>query len=259
MRACLTPPPPPHPPAPPQVMFARHRASLTPPLSPGPAAGDARPPTAGALRRALASSDAPRVLVVSDAVEFTGAEGWWEAIRLFELFPEVAVVSGYLLDRSGRVVDGAPLVFPEGRVVVPQAGRPADDPGPFAIALKPHCVAGVPTDLFMAERTLLRAVVDALPDDAPLAGLGLRLGLAALANGRRVAFSPLIRANVVGARVDDTPAGALQAALAEALAAGGREAVCGRVLSAAGFIEDVAVGPAGRCERPTSRSGRDGT
>ena len=48
-------------------------------------------------------------------------------------------------------------------------------------------------------------------------------------------------------------------ALAEVLAAGGREAVCGRVLSAAGFIEDVAVGPAGRCEGPTSRSGRDGT
>jgi hypothetical protein len=213
----------------------------------------------GALRRALEASSAPRVLVVSEAVEFAGADGWWEAVRLFELFPEVAAVSGYLLDRSGRVVGGAPLVFPNGRVVVPQAGRPADDPGPFAIALKPHCVAGVPTDLFMAERRLLHTVVDALPDEAPLAGLGLRLGLAALADGRRVAFSPLIRATVLGARLDDGPAGALQAALDQALDAGGRGALCGRVLSAAGFLDDAAVGPGARCERPTSRSGRDGT
>lgn len=195
--------------------------------------------TAGALREALAAGTAPRVALVSSAVETEGVEWWWEAVRLLELHPDVAAVGGAVLDRAGRIVCAAPVVDSAGRWIVPQAGRPANDPGPFAIALKPHCVAGVPTDLFVAERPLLADVLGALPADAPLSGLGARLGLAALSRGRRVVFSPLIRATLCGPSLDEAPAGAADAAVCAALDAGGRAALAGRVLSAAGFLVDA--------------------
>ena len=116
----------------------------------------------------------------------------------------------------------------------PQFGKKAADPGPFALALKPHCASAVPTDFLFSETALMRSVLRALPENAGLAGLGIKLSAAARSADRVTAFSPLITARIKGPLIDGAP-GAL-AKLAEATltsyeVAGASSSICG----AAGF------------------------
>ena len=151
-------------------------------------------PSLAVLRQALAGVAAPHVLLLGPGVRPTGADAWWEAIKLVELHPEVAVVGGVLTDAGGRILRGAEVLDDGGQLLCPQRGQRTDNPGPFALWLKPQCVDAVATDFCLVETALLRDVLAALPESAGLGGLGVRLAAAARAAGRLVAWSPLVRA-----------------------------------------------------------------
>lgn len=150
--------------------------------------------TTGVLARDLQAVREPHTLLLGEGVEPDGQGWWWEAVKLFELHPEVALVAGLLTDREGSVLRGLEVLDEAGGICAPQQGARADNPGPFALWLKPQCVDGAATAFCMAETALLRRTLEGLPAETPLAGLGWRLAAQCRAEGRLTAWSPLIRA-----------------------------------------------------------------
>lgn len=163
------------------------------------------PPTIEPLKAALATIVEPLSLVRSVSIT-TDGDGWfWEGVKLFELHGEVKLVHGLVLDKNQMVQRGGEVFLWDGRLVCPQRGKLATDAGAFALALKPHCTASVPTDFFMADTRFLRDTLDRLPDDTPLAGLGIRLSATARASGFLTAFSPLIVGHATSTLFDGAP------------------------------------------------------
>ena len=64
---------------------------------------------------------------------------YWEALRLFELHPTIGCVSGRVIGKDGLITDAC-WINDDGRLVNPWLQRAAEDPGPYALALKPHLV-----------------------------------------------------------------------------------------------------------------------
>jgi glycosyltransferase involved in cell wall biosynthesis len=149
------------------------------------------PSWAHAIRQQLDDLTESIVVVASDAIDLLH-DGWnWEALKLMELHPDVAVVSGRLVDPAGRVVAGAEVSDPDGgRLLHPLRGLSITDPGPYAFALKPHRVSAVTTSLFVADRLALRVALDSGATD------GVSLAAALEHAGRAVAYTPLLAGRI---------------------------------------------------------------
>lgn len=163
------------------------------------------PQTIAPLKAALATIIEPLSIVRSASITPVGDSWFWEAVKLFELHGNVRLVHGLVLDQNQMVQRGGEVFLRDGRLVCPQRGKLATDAGAFALALKPHCTASVPTDFFMADTHFLRETLDSLPDDTPLAGLGIRLSATARASGFLTAFSPLIVGRATSTLFDGAP------------------------------------------------------
>jgi hypothetical protein len=107
-------------------------------------------------------------------------------MRLWEMHADVAVIGGRVLDSAGSVVAScATLDAPS------YAGLRRDDPGPFAMALKPQTATRVPGAYFFCRTELLRAALSAGGDGTDLAE---RVAGLARDRGLRMAYSPLVEA-----------------------------------------------------------------
>jgi hypothetical protein len=135
-----------------------------------------------------------RTVVVSARVRPEGDVWPWEALGLFRLHPDAALVSGRILDDQRRVAAGGEVFGFGGILGCPDRGRPADDPGYFGLALKQKSVSAVHPGFFVADTTFLRQALDWLPAQATPGFLGAWLGAFAAGQGRRVAYSPLVSA-----------------------------------------------------------------
>ncbi len=154
------------------------------------------------LRAVARSIETPRTLILSDRVHPDREDWAWDAIKLLELHPELALVGGRIYDDTDRLIAGGTILDAEGRRITPDLGRAGTDPGPWAISLKPHCVASAPTDLLFVDTAFLVRALDRLPDDLRMRGLGLALSACALAEGRRVATGTLTRARALAPLVE---------------------------------------------------------
>ncbi|MBV9118611.1 MAG: glycosyltransferase, partial [Acetobacteraceae bacterium] len=126
------------------------------------------------------------VAVLTDACAPLGDGGCWEAMRLWEMHADVAVIGGRVLDSAGGIVAScATLDAPS------YAGLRRDDPGPFAMALKPQTATRVPGAYFFCRTELLRAALSAGGDGTDLAE---RVAGLARDRGLRMAYSPLVEA-----------------------------------------------------------------
>jgi hypothetical protein len=150
----------------------------------------------------LRQIDTPHVLICSSGIRPVGEYWAWEAIKLFEMHREVCLASGRLFDRRDIIVAGGASYDDAGQLINPDLGRKITDSGHMALALKPQCVAAVPTDFFFAERNFLKSGLNLLPDNTVVGELGVWLGALALEQSRRVAMSPLIQARVVDQPID---------------------------------------------------------
>jgi glycosyltransferase involved in cell wall biosynthesis len=162
-------------------------------------------PLAAALERTTESL----VLLLGPGVTLDGWDGVWDAIRHLELVPEAMAVGGPLILHrndiqvvqemngraacAGKVLFGAPVTLPCGILVDPLAGSPDLDPGPFSLALKPHCVSVLAVDLMLARTGFLRRVVASMSPDQPARTLGVEAGKQAEAAGERLVFAPALR------------------------------------------------------------------
>ena len=117
-----------------------------------------------------------------------------EAMGLFELFPDTAMVGGRL-HQNGRIVDaGAYFGFGRG-CDAPDRGRPLEDPGYYAQAWKPHSVSAVAFDhCVLDSHFAANALATLVPSGASLDQLGAWLGAAARRQERRVIYTPFLSA-----------------------------------------------------------------
>ena len=122
-------------------------------------AGDA---FAASLDSAVADLPDDAIILLA-AANITGiaAAGVWDAVKLFELHPSVEVVGGRVLDPSRVVIEAGRVCIDQGAWVDPFAGRLAADPGPFALALKPHRIDRPAAGLMAVRVSLLRDLIAA--------------------------------------------------------------------------------------------------
>jgi glycosyltransferase involved in cell wall biosynthesis len=117
-----------------------------------------------------------------------------EAMGLFELFPDTAMVGGRL-HQNGRIIHaGAYFGFGLG-CDAPDRGRPLQDPGYFAQAWKPHSVSAVALDHCVLDSGFAaNALATLVPSGVSLDQLGDWLGAAARRQRRRVIYTPFLSA-----------------------------------------------------------------
>lgn len=161
------------------------------------------------LRQAVAQIDSEWTAVFTPEAVPQGADWLWEAVGVGELVPQVGFIAGRLVDGRNVVRGGGELWGAGDPCGCPDRGHPAQDPGPYAISLEPHCVSAVDPRFFVARTTLLATALSDLPDDASFGFLGVWLGRWAERNGVRTACSPLVTARCPR-RLDATPSADLR-------------------------------------------------
>lgn len=149
------------------------------------------------LRAGLAAAT-DLVGFVSHDVELDWSAVLIEASRLFELHEDLAAVGGRLIGDDGYISESCFVSMTDGRLLSPQVGLPAGDPGPFALALKPHSVAVPSPRLAFFSRKFLEDNRDAMTACVTGEEFILLASRLASAQGRRVAFSPLVSARIRG-------------------------------------------------------------
>jgi glycosyltransferase involved in cell wall biosynthesis len=130
------------------------------------------------------------VLLLGPHIDLKDWSGVWDAIKHLELVPSVMAVGGVITDRTDRILFGAPVLLPDGRLHDPLAGKQRLEPGPFSLALKPHCVGALCIDMVLSRRSFLSDALAAMPRYMPLSSLGVWLGSYAEGLGCRVAYDP---------------------------------------------------------------------
>jgi Glycosyl transferase family 2 len=149
---------------------------------------------ASALREAVRRTTSAYVTVCSDAVTAMRPDALWEALKLFELCRDTALVCARTTDAGGVVVQGAAVFGKNGLPLLLDRGKRANDAGPYALLLKAHTAGFVHIDFFVASGEFLRRAV--LPAAASLAASGMWLGARAAQEQARVAYSPLVAVQV---------------------------------------------------------------
>lgn len=116
----------------------------------------------------------------------------WEALGLFELFPDTVMVGGRISNPAGLVVDGPRCFGFGGLCGCPDAGRTLRDPGYFGQMWKQRSVGAISSSLAVLRATDLVRILEQLPLEATIENLGCWVGALALRENRRVIYSPFL-------------------------------------------------------------------
>jgi glycosyltransferase involved in cell wall biosynthesis len=148
-------------------------------------------------RDALIAPGPEYVIVLDASVEPLSPEALWEAVKLFELHPNVVLVGGRIVNGKDEVVSSG-WVLDRWKALAPAYdGMPRDDPGSWALALKAQSIASPAEGVFMIRSSFLREEAALLPPDLRWEELAPWLAGRAFASGRKVAYSPVIECRVV--------------------------------------------------------------
>lgn len=120
----------------------------------------------------------PLVLAVDGSVREVDEAGLFDAMRIFEMHPEIDLCVGRIVGPSGRVLESGSA----GGV-----GAMATDPGPMAMHFKPHMTVLVPSMCFVVRRAALMG-----DEDAKTAAGRFERALAA--GDMKCAYTPLLLA-----------------------------------------------------------------
>ncbi|WP_426315139.1 glycosyltransferase [Methylobacterium fujisawaense] len=156
----------------------------------------------GSWREALDPIDDATIVAVigSGVVETGGDVATREIAKMFEVFEDAAVVTGPVVHNgvirsAGLAMDG------RGALVDFLSGRPSRDPGSYALTLKPLSIAVPVDDWFFARANFLKACLATLPDQTPNEEIALWIGACALAQHRRIIYTPLVTAETAQPRL----------------------------------------------------------
>jgi hypothetical protein len=121
--------------------------------------------------------------------------GWiWEAVGLFELYPDTVMVGGAVRTSKG-IITAAGRYFGFGGVCgSPHQGSLFRDPGYFGQLWKQRSVSAVCSQFSVVKPRFLLDVFDAAPSGASLPFLGVWAGAHAARTGTRVIYTPFLSA-----------------------------------------------------------------
>jgi glycosyltransferase involved in cell wall biosynthesis len=147
------------------------------------------------LSDAVQASDAALVHIIWDGVTPDDEEWRWDAAGLLEMFGDAVMVGGTL--HADEKVIGGPGVFGFGNgFECPDRGRALNDPGYSAIMWKARSVSCVSGGHCVVTRSfLLESLLVLLAEGSGVNLLGPWLGALAQKTGKRVLFSPFMRAS----------------------------------------------------------------
>jgi O-antigen biosynthesis protein len=152
---------------------------------------------AAAARLARLARDirAAHAMMLGEALRPEPERAAWEAMRLFEMHPDVAAAAGRIIGSDGKVAAyGAAPGFADGAVAL-AVGAGRNDPGPYAMALKPQTATRLAGEYLFCRTGLLREAAARLAEeDVPLDRIAACLTSLIAERGLRIAYSPLIEA-----------------------------------------------------------------
>ena len=136
------------------------------------------------------------LLLLAPYVHLPDQASTYEAIRLFEMHPEVDAVGGRLINLNGNVLEVAHSQFRDSDdLAINWVGLNENEPHRFALALKPQVVTGVPSSFFYIRRRRLVLLAEQ-NDLLSLRQIAEAVESAGKAEGFLCAYSPLIRAGL---------------------------------------------------------------
>jgi glycosyltransferase involved in cell wall biosynthesis len=155
-------------------------------------AADARLNSLAELIAGGAPSENDLVCLLADGLEVDRSDWLWEAVGLFERYPDAAMIGGRVRD-SACVTTAAGYVFGfGGGCQCPDRGRPALDPGFFTQMLKQRSVSAVSSQFAVIRAGFLFKVARDSPADASVSMLGAWAGAYAQRTAKRVIYSPYL-------------------------------------------------------------------
>lgn len=132
------------------------------------------------------------VHLLGEEVRVDGTEWPWEALGLFELYPNAAMIGGCIRTGKGVVLSAGRYFGFSGVCGCPYKGRRSSDAGYFAQMWKQRSVSAVSTQFSVIRADFLLDLLDTAPAAASLAFLGAWAGARALRTGARVVYTPFL-------------------------------------------------------------------
>jgi glycosyltransferase involved in cell wall biosynthesis len=127
-----------------------------------------------------------------EGLEIDNADWGWEALGVFELFPDSVMIGGLIRNEAGEILEAGLQLGYGGACGSPDQGRKRTDPGYFGQAWKQRSVSAVSVQCAVVKPTFLLQALQQLPAGASLPLLGAWLGAFAFRKGARVVYSPFL-------------------------------------------------------------------
>lgn len=146
------------------------------------------------LAQSLTTIGSELVWILDGNLIVCGSDSVWQTAKWFELVPDVAAVCGRRVDLRGRVTGGADVLtgIDDLSVVSPIAGRAIEDPGPFALALKPQTIEVIDFGCVLARRVVLLEALNSVVAASPPAEARIEVSRKLVEFGGRIMYDPLL-------------------------------------------------------------------
>ncbi len=142
------------------------------------------------------ASDAARrdglLFFLHEELEIETADWGWEALGLFELFPQTVMVGGLIRNKAGEILEAGLQLGYRGACGCPDRGREPADPGYFGQAWKQRSVGAVSLQCAAVKAAFLLEMLQQLLSGASIPFLGAWMGAYALRKGARIAYTPFL-------------------------------------------------------------------
>lgn len=148
------------------------------------------------LQQIVSNLDAGLTLVYHSQVQPLGDYWPWETLCLKDFHSDIVLFSGRVINYQNNILAGGEI-FGISSVLTPNQGKHKNNPGEYALALKPHSCSAVNSNFFIAEADFLKTAINKIPDQVRFDSLGSWLGAIATLEQKRVVFSPLIAAQAI--------------------------------------------------------------
>lgn len=142
-------------------------------------------------------ADEALVALLDGRVEVSEPDWVWEALGIFERYPDAGLVGGRILDASNHVLAAGQVFGFESALGCPDQGRAVTDPGYSVWLLKQRSVSAVSSAMCVFTGRFLKGLLaHGLPDSASWAGLEAWAGVYAAESGVRVVYTPFLTGSV---------------------------------------------------------------
>jgi glycosyltransferase involved in cell wall biosynthesis len=149
-------------------------------------------PSLAALIASQAEDDL--VCLVADDLAVDRADWLWEAIGLFERFPDTGMIGGWIRNRAEVTMSAGNVFGFAGGCSSPDRGRPALDNGYFTQMRKQRSVSAVSSQFAVLRAGFLQDLLKEANAKASISMLGAWAGAYARRTGKRVIYSPFLSA-----------------------------------------------------------------